>query len=276
MSSSLEIRPIVMDAASRNAISHCLATTFGQAERFTEAFVQWQYEDNPEGPVLGCHAWDGDQIVAHYALQPFTALYQGQSIRCLLSLNTATLPAYQGRGLFTQLANHSYELAASEGFQLVLGVANANSMPGFVRKLGFETLGPLEVRMGVGRLRWTDSKDVNFEPQWSEERLRWRLSSPAGNYQQGRQAIYSATAYPFVQACLGRFSFDSALRATPGSGLKLWLGLDPEIQFQGIFPPVPMWARPSPLHLIYKDLQGKGRQLSRESTLFQGLDFDAY
>ena len=93
---------------------------------------------NPAGTVVGFDAWDDVTLAAHYVCVPARVLRWGDAFgRALLSLNTATRPAYQGKGLFTKLAAATYEGAERpKGFECVYGVANANSTPGFHSQAG--------------------------------------------------------------------------------------------------------------------------------------------
>ena len=68
--------------------------------------------------------------------QPFTGA---------LSLNTAVHERARGGGVFTRLAEETYDKARVRGIRVVVGVANANSTPGFVKRLGFTSIGPLPV-----------------------------------------------------------------------------------------------------------------------------------
>ena len=115
-------------------------------------YLKWLYVDNPEGEVVGFNAIEGDRLAAHYVCVPMRVNIHGASMRVLLSLNTATHPDFQGQGLFTKLAERTYEAGTTDGFHAVYGVANANSTPGFLRKLAFDLISPLESKMGTGLL----------------------------------------------------------------------------------------------------------------------------
>jgi len=143
MSDALTIRPIVAEDLS--AIAALMRSVHGDGTRLTEGYLRWQYIDNPDGLVVGFNAWDGDVLAAHYACMP--VMMEGE--RWLWSLNTATHPDYRGQGLFPRLAEMTYERGKQEGFAAVIGVANAMSASGFVRKLGFTELGRLGVWVNI-------------------------------------------------------------------------------------------------------------------------------
>src|SRR5665213_2921074 len=160
----------------------------GAKERYNSTYLRWLYYENPNGAVVGFDAWDDDRAVAHYVCIPLLANIQsGGPRKVLLSLNTATHPDYQGRGLFVKLASETYALAAEQGYDAVIGVANANSTHGFVNRLGFQLVTPLSVRIGIGPLQIdaTAARDgaTDLICSWPSEAIVWRLANP---HQQSR------------------------------------------------------------------------------------------
>ena len=141
---ALAIRPAGASAGQLAAYADLLGRVFGRSAKFTAEALAWRYRDNPAGMVVGADAWDGERLAAHYVTCPTVALVEGREVTGLLSLNTATDPEYQGRGLFTALAQATYEQGRAAGYGFVIGVANANSTPGFLRKLAFQDVGRLE------------------------------------------------------------------------------------------------------------------------------------
>jgi GNAT superfamily N-acetyltransferase len=127
---------------------------------------------NPDGRAVGFDAWDGERLAAHYVCVPARARVDGRLVPVLLSLNTATHPRLPGQGLFTKLAAMTFEAAGEAGFDGVYGVANANSTPGFIRKLGFQLVRPLDARSGWADLRHgrPGPAALSFERSWSPRR----------------------------------------------------------------------------------------------------------
>lgn len=110
--------------------------------------LEWQYLRNPAGPARYVNAYaESGGLIAHYAVVPappladppaeFTATY--------FSLNTAVDPAARVPGLMVATARALFRQLQQEGPTLVLGVANENSFQGFVRMLGFRSLGRLSL-----------------------------------------------------------------------------------------------------------------------------------
>jgi GNAT superfamily N-acetyltransferase len=254
---------------------------------FTPAFLRWQYLENPDGVAHGFNAWDGNgNLAGHYATIPLRANVFGTEQSGLLSLNTATHPHHSGKGLFTALARATYDAARSNGHQFVVGVANAASTHGFVSKLGFQLVGPLQAKIGVGTpaLGSALTQVADFERIWSRDRLYWRISNPMGRYamfeDKGSPTLISQTGYPCISAVLGEFAYEelhSDRLHHQKPWVRLYLGMYPEVNWQrSAYLDIPLRWRPSPLHLIFLDLTGQGRTLDAAKVHFRCADFDAY
>lgn len=252
------------------------------------AYLRWLYVENPCGPVVGFNARHGERLVAHYVCIPMSVAIDGQVRRALLSLNTATHPEFQGKGLFTQLAEMTYAAGAEEGMEFVYGVANANSTPGFVRKLGFSLVAPLESRIGFGRLGAFDwprlSQLARFQQAWTKYSLSWRIRNPAAavlchrrdqhafcvSADSGRAGLRAWAELPLIGGAL-----PESIVTAPMS-LRVWLGLMPaSLGKFAFFANLPQRFRPSPLNLIVRGLQGS-LSLAPEDVFFSFLDFDAF
>jgi len=273
-----ELVPLETDVARIRRLSELLRATYGQDSRFTEKYVHWQYVENPEGRAVGFDAFAGDELAAHYVALPLSAELFGYSAKGLLSLNTATSPAHQGKGLFTRVATAVYERASSLGYDFVIGVANANSTGGFVKKLGFQLVCPLDVRIGIGRPRNETSDALHFRRIWSDKSLRWRLNNPAAKYALRAGALWADPHIPGVNMYLGKAPMHLEYHGEGPSRRLLtgWIGIMPAMQWHGVALPIPQLLRPSPLNLIFRDLTGARRTLNSSQVVFQALDFDAY
>jgi GNAT superfamily N-acetyltransferase len=279
--------PLGTDAQALASYAALFGTCFPDSGKFTPAYLQWLYVANPDGAAVGFDAWDGDRLAAHYVCIPARACIEGAAVRMLLSLNTATHPLYQGQGLFTKLAGLTFDAGRDAGFDGVYGVANANSTPGFVRKLGFQLVRPLEARVGlgpVGRAPAGTAGAVSFERLWSDAALAWRCANPDNPVRarrQGRRWRFDAPAVgptrAYAEASLD-VTADPAAPAKAGwRPLRLYLGLQPhtEGRYSG-YPSIPQRLRPSPLNLIYRSLSGRVAALDPARIRFTFLDFDAY
>ena len=257
--------------------SDLLSSVFSNTHHLSLDYLNWQYALNPAGSVVGFDAWAGDELAAHYVTIPVRFTIVGRATNGLLSLNTATHPTHQGKGLFTALASKTYELAETLGYEFVIGVANQNSTPGFLKKLGFYLIGPLDVKVGVG---WVGSKRQGpyaLNPLWDEERLRWRLSNPSRIYRSKHGNVYASTGKFGINAVLG---LDKSLpdQTSPLSvvGIQTWIGIDTNITFRGLFVDLPNRLRTSPLNCIFKDINGSFPVFTKGDVHLELIDFDAY
>lgn len=137
-----------LNASGNNFREHVslFARCFPKTSKLNADYLAWLYVQNPAGPVIAFDAYDSARLVAHYAVVPVVVEMDGQACRACWSLNTATDPAYQGRGLFVKLAEQTYEAAKAESCIGVIGVANQNSTHGFLKRLGFTLHGQLDLR----------------------------------------------------------------------------------------------------------------------------------
>lgn len=284
MSAPYELRPLDLSEAGLARVAELLCAVFPAATHFTPEVLRWQYVENPDGAAVGFNAWAPDgTLAAHYVTIPLRARISGREEAGLLSLNTATGAAHQGRGLFTRLAEATYAAGAAQGRGFVVGVANANSTHGFTRKLGFQLVAPLDARVGLGALPWhADAVEPGFAPVHDAPKLAWRLAHPACSYtrsiQGGHTVLWSARRMKGFRFVLGVEPGGTAatmLRTERAPLLKAFIGLDPALRWGGSsYLDVPMGLRPSPLNLIFKDLGQRGRMLDAGGVRFHATDFD--
>jgi GNAT superfamily N-acetyltransferase len=93
------------------------------------------------------------RIAGHYAVVPIRLNWMGRPVLAAQSVDTMVHPDAQGQGLFEATASHLYAVLGERGVRLVYGVPNANSYPGFVRKLGWKRLAYLrsyQRRLSIG------------------------------------------------------------------------------------------------------------------------------
>lgn len=260
---------------------------FPQAEHLSEAYLSWLYWGNPEGSVVGYDAWDGDTLAAHYVCIPTRIKLYGRELRALLSLNTATHPDYQGKGLFTKLAELTYQDGAEAGFECVFGVANANSTPGFVRKLGFTLISPLEAKVGLGGFSssWVNNvSEAEFSREWDTTTLAWRMTNPANpiallRKNNGVITCKSRTHWKLINAYAEILPVAAASEnhCRIGGACNVFIGLFPVNKFpSAAYIDIPKRFRPSPLNFIFRALNDRCTTPSRGNVLLSFLDFDAF
>ncbi len=286
----MDLLPVRCDESAYADYVGLFAKCFPRTSKFTRDYLDWLYRCNPDGQVVGFDARDGGRLVAHYVCIPARAEIGGNEVRVLLSLNTATHPDYQGQGLFTQLAELTYATGASQGFDCVYGVANANSTPGFTRKLNFQLVGSLQAMVGAGPVGIDFSKltSLQFRRTWSAQALAWRCASPANPLISRREHDRTTFLAPslFGGACMAVAEINdspstvTALESNAAafiSPLRLFIGHVPAAaQRKRFFVDIPKKWRPSPLNLIYRSLSGRFAAIEQDAFFLHFLDFDAY
>jgi GNAT superfamily N-acetyltransferase len=263
-------------------ISRLMREVFPKARHLTPRYFEWHYGGNPDGKAIGCNAFAGDELVGHMAAQVFPCRLEGESRRGMYTVNGSVHPLHRGRRLQSRISAAMFEEAARLGYSFCLATGNKWSTGPLLTR--FKMLRPLDARLGFGLpVRRESGRPSSVERTWSEEALRWRLANPEARYSAvrggKRPAVVAATGTPGVGAILHQGSGGESLAAPgPAPGpLRLWLGLDPEIDWTGsAFLPIPMRLRPSPLNLVYKDLTGSGFVPDPGRVVFRNLDFDAY
>ena len=109
---------------------------------------QWEFIERPEKDTAIRLAWDEDRLVGQYAAGPVRLSVDGKEYLAALSYDTMTDPEYQGRGIFTTLANQLFSDLTEKGHHSIFGFPNGNSIYGFVKKLEWTRIGapPIFVR----------------------------------------------------------------------------------------------------------------------------------
>ncbi|MGH7515123.1 MAG: hypothetical protein ACREOQ_19635 [Gemmatimonadales bacterium] len=110
--------------------------------------LNWQYLKNPSGPARYVNAYaESGALIAHYALLPTPPPVESPVAFAgtYLSLNVAADPTARIPGLMVATTRALFRHLPPDGPALVLGVANENSAAGFVRMLGFRSLGQLSL-----------------------------------------------------------------------------------------------------------------------------------
>lgn len=267
--------------------SALLKLVFGK-KHFTEKFLQWEYIDNPDGKAVGFNAYSSTgKLAGHYVTQPMSGFLFGKEAKGLLSLNTATHPDHQGKGLFTELAQRTYDHAKELGYEFVIGVANQNSTHGFISKLGFQLAGKLSAIISKGNFSDTvypgSNAEFDFIRNWNDRSLQWRIANPEFTYgihkKNDHAEVFADSGKAGIKVLLG--SFEKSVFPLKKSvneikkPLTLLLGTAAATKVK-LSAKVPDFLRPSPLNLIFKDLSGKNRTISFKKTFFTAIDFDAY
>lgn len=260
------------DDTSLEQYAHLLSEVFTATDKFSKAFLEWQYRDNPNGKVIGIDAFLDDELAGHYVCIPVKYNFYGEDKMGLLSLNTAIGVNHRGKGLFTKLANKTYELAQEENFDFVIGVANQNSTHGFLKKLDFELVGPLDVLVGLGKVDIV--RPSKIQSIWNQDSIDWRMKNPSNHLGVKGKYILSKSDKSFINIQMSKQNLNLQ---NSGNGLAatLWMGKASQVKKKGVFINLPDRLKPSPLNLIFRALN-KDLKYEKDDITFECIDFDAY
>jgi len=275
-----QIEKVRTDDKSLGEIRELLNISFPKATKFTLNFLVEQYRNNPVGEILGFNAFKDGQLAAHYVTMPIYMTIAGEKVKGLLSLNTATHPDHRGKRLFSVLAKKTYDYAKENGFAFVIGVANANSIHGFIKNLGFDFVSKLDVKWGWGKIEENDKQKKIFSLCWDKETLGWRLKDK--QYYTRKGMVFGRYMnLPMIKTLMGilpeELLEDSKIRNGERSWLRplnLYVGLGADFKMGHYFE-FPKFVKHSPFNLIFLDLtDGKLPKPDKDNIFFQLLDFD--
>ena len=282
--SDLVFRPA--EPADFDRTVELMALGFPGVGKFSPAFLQWQYYDNPAGPPLGCNIDDGGRLIGHLMGIPLKVSLQGEFTTVTLIMNVATHPDYRGRGLFLELVRRVTAMSAERGHAAVVGVANGQTIRAYETKLGFQNVAGLDAHVEL--LPPTIDFDraletAVFARTWDDATLAWRLKNPANPLRIagglfGGLVVEGASSLPLIRArgVIPRKGLNMPARGIV-MGPAVVLGLTPKgTQKRNLAVTVPERLRPSPLRLIYINHRKPGDRLDPERVLFSFLDFDAF
>jgi GNAT superfamily N-acetyltransferase len=115
----------------------------------TVEFFRWKHRSSPFGRSLLLVATDGPRVVGLRTLMLWRLRAGGRTIAALRGVDSATHPAYQGRGVFSRLTREILELARGQA-DLLFNNPNDESRSAYLR-LGWELAGWMPIWIRVRR-----------------------------------------------------------------------------------------------------------------------------
>jgi GNAT superfamily N-acetyltransferase len=112
----------------------------------TADFLRWKHFTNPFGRSIGLVAVDGDRVAGVRLVMRWTFVLDGRRLQAGRMVDTATDPAFRGRGIFRDLTLAALDIARSDT-ALIFNTPNSSSLPGYL-KMGWHEVGtvPTSVR----------------------------------------------------------------------------------------------------------------------------------
>ena len=110
-------------------------------------YWRWKHEDSPFGASPCLVAESNGRLVGVRVFLRWTWRSENRSVRTVRAVDTATLPEWRGKGIFSRLTMRLVEQMQAERVSFIYNTPNGKSMPGYL-KMGWSpvTRVPLWVR----------------------------------------------------------------------------------------------------------------------------------
>lgn len=212
------------EAADTPAIVEVLRQSLGESLMpKSEQLWNWKHRDNPFGPSLVLLACESGRIVGVRAFMPWQWRLEKQTYQAVRAVDTAVLPAFQGKGIFSRLTAQLVQECTDAKVDFIFNTPNKQSMPGYL-KLGWEQVGRVPVALqpqltlwkkeGTVASNWENLQSMDFSmlsesPYWttpiSASFFSWR-------YQQCPIAKYHCISDGKHYWCIYRMKKQAGLR----------------------------------------------------------------
>jgi hypothetical protein len=265
---------------------------FPRAKHLSPDYLKWLYSENPLGQAIGADAWFRDDVVGQVIAIPGKYSLYNENTYGLLAVNVAVHSDFQGRYLFKKLGLCMCEYGSQAGYKFVIGVANRAATPGWIRQMGFQLVGPLQATIGLGNLSLYNKEEeildaTSLRHMWDDDSISWRLGNPLKKYiikkhtSKNWSSVYTLTdrygLFAVAEIPMNEFKIDSfAYSLKVSLKPKVFLGLVPNYKFSNHYINIPERFKPSPLNLIYKNLDVNKDRIDSSTCFINFLDFDVF
>ncbi len=117
----------------------------------SEAYFIWKHHDNPFGASKILLAKEDGKIVGLRAFMRWSWVSGLERVEAVRAVDTATDPAYQGKGIFKKLTLQAVEECTAEGTSMVFNSPNPISLQGYL-KMGWYITGRMPLYIGPGSI----------------------------------------------------------------------------------------------------------------------------
>jgi GNAT superfamily N-acetyltransferase len=147
-------------------------------------FMEWKLASNPHGlGVLStARTSNSGRIVSTCTISSRSVWHNGSEFLSAQIGDTFTDADYQRKGIFVTLVEKSRLKAESVGVKLIYGFPNANSLPGYVKKLGFVKVKNLSLSQFIMITDWYSYIEKKFfhAKKYKVERLESKVKRIIG------------------------------------------------------------------------------------------------
>ena len=255
-------------------------------KNYSAKFLNWLYNENPNGKAIVNNVYKDEKIIAHFALVPIKVVLSKKTYKSALTVFTSVDENHRGLH-FLQLAWKSFEHAKLAGIRFIIGVANETSSELYVKCFKFKLISPLIVKIGLSKFEEKNNSPHKFHILRDKKTLEWRLSNPRFKYQIYRENdkyIIFNNNYKLFKMNMGNVSNrdldlqdNALLKYTYNlNPFNMWIGLNNNLKNTKMSFNFPKILKPSSLNLIIKDLNSEETNLSKEDIKFNLIDYEMF
>ena len=260
---------------------------FQLKQGYSIEFLNWLYNENPNGPSIINNVYENEKIIAHFALVPITVLFNNKTYKSALSLFTSIDENHRNLYFFHQLASESFELARSEGIRFIMSIASEVGSELYIKCFKFKLIAPLDVKIGWSKFQEKNKSQHKFEVLRDNTTLQWRLRNPRFKYQifkENEKYIIFNNNYKLFKMNMGYISninLDLHNKIISNkkwnlNPLNIWMGLNNNLKEEKMSFNFPNVLKPSPSNLIIKDLTSEEINLVREDVKINLIDYEVF
>lgn len=137
-------RPRIFEIKDFEQITYMTKNLYGDVDISHTGYINWQYLNNPNGKAI---IWlaentESGELAGQYVVLPIKIKIYNDIFMASLSVNTLTALKYQKRGIFTSLAEKTYQTCIDHNIVMTYGFPNQKSYHG-LKKLHFTDIGSL-------------------------------------------------------------------------------------------------------------------------------------
>lgn len=158
---------------------------------WSQAFMDWQYYQNPSGNARSWMAFDGEAVVANYTAVPHRMWVNERFTTGWRAQDVITHPDYRGLGLYAKLSDAAVKGLHVSAFPLNFTFPNENSHAGFIKRNWHNPNRiPLWSRQGVPDLGESVLQAQPLTRFGEREEAIWREACAAVSFAVDRSAAY--------------------------------------------------------------------------------------
>jgi GNAT superfamily N-acetyltransferase len=149
ISTAIDLRPYRDEDEAAVLDLLTVALGGGPAGRRPPEFFRWKHLENPFGRSYMLLAEAEGELVGFRSFMRWRFDLDGEHLRAVRAVDTATHPDHQGRGIFRLLTTTAIEELRSEA-DLIFNTPNEKSLPGYL-KMGWRQVADVPIRVRVRR-----------------------------------------------------------------------------------------------------------------------------